>query len=457
MLRFMRLVEQTFCFFAINVFLTAYFALPLKLEGVTLGAGEQNVYYTTAQAIVLVGTITLCSLNLRSVLAVAAASMLMNCFILWAAFSVAWSIAPLVSMRRVVTLATATGFAYYLVATRPVASIIRMIAAACVIAAIASAVTVLTMPEIGLMRGNELVSPDLVGAWSGVFTHKSQLGINMVLGAQTCAWIAMAQPKRRWLAGAGGLVCVALAFQAHSATAEIGVLAIPILVLGLHALRLPGLVVLWAGFAAMAFCFIVAGFAYFFFSDLMQMIGKDASLTGRVPLWSELISLAGSRILGGYGYMAFFVAGNPDMDMVQRAVGWNAPEAHQAYIDLALELGAPGVILAVALLARTIWLASVALRAGTPPWASLAAIVAMTLAATGMVESVLLRAGDIYVMLLALLYAALRAPEMQCAMSPGKVVLVGPRPGATQVARLPSTAQTRSARFTSRPEVNPHV
>ena len=80
MLRLTRLVEQTFCFFAVNVFLTAYFALPLKLEGTSLGPGDQNVYYTTAQAIVLLSTLTLCSLNLRSVLAVTAASMLMNCF-----------------------------------------------------------------------------------------------------------------------------------------------------------------------------------------------------------------------------------------------------------------------------------------------------------------------------------------------------------------------------------------
>ena len=457
MLRLTRLLEQTFCFFAINVFLTAYFALPLKLEGASLGAGDQNVYYTTAQALVLVGTLTLCTLNLRSVLTVTAASMLMNCFILWAAFSVAWSIAPLVSMRRVVTLATAAGFAYYLVATRPMASIIGMIALACVIAAVASALTVLTMPEIGLMSGSEVVSPDLVGAWSGVFTHKNQLGVNMVLGAQSCAWIAMTQPKRRWLASVGGLTCVVIAFQAHSTTAEIGVLAIPVLVLGLRALRLPGLVVLWAGFAMMAFCFIVTVLAYFFFSDLMRMIGKDASLTGRLPLWSELIPLAGSHILQGYGYMAFFVADNPDMDMVQRAIGWNAPEAHQAYLDLALELGAPGVVLAIALLARTIWLAMAALRAGTPAWASLAAVVSLTLAATGMVESVLLRAGNIYVMLLALFYAALRAPAAQDAVSPGKVVSIGGIPGATQVVKLPTAMQTRSARFTSRPETDTHV
>ncbi len=457
MLRLTRLVEQTFCFFAINVFLTAYFALPLKLEGASLGAGDQNVYYTTAQAVVLFGTITLCSLNLRSVLTVAAASTLMNCFILWAAFSVAWSVAPFVSMRRVVTLAAASGFAYYLVATKPMASIIGTIAMACVIAAIASAVTVLIMPEIGLMGRNEVESPDLVGAWNGVFTHKNQLGVNMVLGAQSCAWIAMTQPKRRWLASAGGLICVAIAFQARSATAEIGVLAIPVLVLGLRALRLPGLLFLWAGFAVMAFCLLVTGVAYLFFSDLTQMIGKDASLTGRLPLWSELIPLAGSRIVQGYGYMAFFVAGNPDMDMVQRAIGWDAPEAHQAYLDLALELGAPGVVLAVALLARTIWLALAALRAGTPSWASLAAVVSLTLAATSMVESVLLRAGNIYVMLLALFYAALRAPAAQDAVPWGEVVSIGRMPGATQVVRLPNAMQTRSARFTSRPEADTHV
>ena len=401
------LAERAFCFFAINALMSAYVALPLKFGGETLASGDQNLYYTFSQLIVMFGAAALCLLNPGPVLAVARRASLMNAIILLAILSAAWSVAPMISLRRSISIAVATSFAYYLLASRPMESIIRMIALACVIAAVASAVTALALPQVGIMTGDEIRSPELIGAWSGVFTHKNELGVTMMLGTQTCAWLALANPQRRLRYLAGALVCFAVVLQTRSATAQVGSLAIPLIFAGVRVMRLPGLALLWAAFGIVAAGLLAVLLGVMFLGDITSALGKDPSLTGRMPLWSALIGLAGSHILQGWGYMAFFTPENPEVDLIHRAIGWDAPEAHQGYLDIVLQLGLPGLILAVALIVRTLALALAAVRAATPPWATLAVVVVLTLAITSTVETVLLRAGNIYSLVLPLLYAGL--------------------------------------------------
>jgi O-antigen ligase len=76
-------------------------------------------------------------------------------------------------------------------------------------------------------------------------------------------------------------------------------------------------------------------------------LGRDArtsnpeSLTGRVPLWNELLEMsAGHRTLG-YGYGGFWI---PDrIDEVSKDQGWGVSAAHSAYLDMLLALGPLGV------------------------------------------------------------------------------------------------------------------
>ena len=428
----MAVSERAFCFFAINALMSAYVALPLKFGGETLSSGEQNLYYTVAQAVVLLGVAGLCLLNPGPVLAVASRAGAMNAFILLAICSAAWSVDPIISLRRAVTITVAASFAYYLLATRPMDAILRSIALSCVIAAVASAVIAVAFPQAGIMAGDPVLSPELIGAWSGVFTHKNELGVTMMLGTQCCAWLALNQQSRRLPCFAGALLCFAVVLQTRSATAEIGSIAVPFIFAGLRVMRLPGLTLLWAAFGIVAACLLAALLGAVFLDDITGAIGKDASLTGRIPLWSALISLADGRFLQGYGYMAFFTPENPEVELVHRAIGWDAPEAHQGYLDIYLQLGLPGLALAIVLVVRTVALALAAVRAGGPAWGSLAVVVMLTLAVTSTVETVLLRAGNIYSLMVPLFYAGLQASQAPAAIAATR------RPGAATAAAGPA-------------------
>lgn len=87
---------------------------------------------------------------------------------------------------------------------------------------------------------------------------------------------------------------------------------------------------------------------------MLDLTGKDATLTGRTDLWQRAVLLISERPLLGVGYQAFWVQGNSEaealwaMFMIKARSGFNF---HNTYISNAVEIGILGVALQVSLLA----------------------------------------------------------------------------------------------------------
>jgi len=72
-----------------------------------------------------------------------------------------------------------------------------------------------------------------------------------------------------------------------------------------------------------------------------------ATLTGRTELWQQLLEYAAQRPLAGFGYGAFWTADRSELiSWTQR---WEIGEAHSAYLDLLLNVGAVGALTLTAL------------------------------------------------------------------------------------------------------------
>ena len=396
-------IEKAFCFVALLTFLGAYTSIPLRLQGIDLQGGESSLYNFAANSVVLAGIVILASLRWRDFVFVARHGGAINLFLLLGLVSVLWSYAPAISARRWVPLLMGVAFAYYLVASYPIERIIRLSAAALAAALIASTAVALAFPSLGVMS-----EAHLAGAWCGVFGHKSSLGFATVLGVMCFGWLWRHEPRRRLLYTLALMLCLFLAVMSRSKTAQMAIIIIISFAVFLPALRWPGIVRIWAIYGmilvGVAFCMILL----LFFGDIMEALGKDASLTGRVPVWKSALEIAAERPFGGYGYNAFFVAGNPDVQDVWRSSGWEMWGAHNNSVQLLLDLGVPGLVLAVWAVVEIVWRSLRAWITDAVPWASFAAIFAITAAALTFVEDSLFRTGDIQVVLFVAIVAALR-------------------------------------------------
>ena len=78
--------------------------------------------------------------------------------------------------------------------------------------------------------------------------------------------------------------------------------------------------------------------------------GLDALVTmnGRLPVWKECIGYLAQHPLLGYGYGAFWT--EPRVWEISEIAGWIMPNAHNGYLDMALELGLIGSALFIAIL-----------------------------------------------------------------------------------------------------------
>nr|WP_245218840.1 O-antigen ligase family protein [Rubellimicrobium aerolatum] len=94
-----------------------------------------------------------------------------------------------------------------------------------------------------------------------------------------------------------------------------------------------------------------------FLLPMLEALGKDATLTGRVPLWDLVDEEIGRHLLLGFGYQGFWTEGNVAAWNIWSLVGWQAPHSHNGYRETLLSFGLLGLVLLAVLLA-------VALRQG---------------------------------------------------------------------------------------------
>jgi O-antigen ligase len=90
-------------------------------------------------------------------------------------------------------------------------------------------------------------------------------------------------------------------------------------------------------------------------SPLLKALDKSSTLTGRTGIWHEVILLASQRPIVGWGWISYWVPGLYPFD--NRAFelgGIHYLQAHDAWLDLWLQLGVLGLIVFAALAISTL-------------------------------------------------------------------------------------------------------
>lgn len=270
------------------------------------------------------------------------------------ALSFAWSIDPGLTQRRSFAIIMTTAAGVFVGTRYSWRILIRALAATWFILAITSFLVGALSPSFG--RDLEIHA----GAWKGLFFEKNQLGGHMARAALFGAFlIIMDRSYRLYWAGLVGLSCL-LVLLSTSVTALLG-LVIGLGVLGVAAIMkrgiATGLIVTWLGAVVGAAGLI----ALVFFPELVvQALGRDLTLTGRTDIWATLMDFIAERPALGYGYGAFWDAGSNPGNWVRELLQWDAPTAHNGWIEVTLALGLVGLALLAFDFVLTLWRAILA-------------------------------------------------------------------------------------------------
>lgn len=194
-------------------------------------------------------------------------------------------------------------------------------------------------------------------SWSqmyhGVATHKNSLGIICVVGGLVLL-VSMLQDLRerkdsfdKVRFGLDSLIMsmiLYLLWMSDSKTSQMcflsGTLLLTVFSFVLSLMKRPGLMLIGLFASALAY------YASINLSSILELVGRNATLTGRTGLWATVISMSNNEILGT-GYRSFW-SGERLIELWQS--GFELKQAHNGYIEVYINLG----ILGLSALAATI-------------------------------------------------------------------------------------------------------
>ncbi|UTX52768.1 O-antigen ligase family protein [Leucobacter aridicollis] len=99
----------------------------------------------------------------------------------------------------------------------------------------------------------------------------------------------------------------------------------------------------------------IAGVALFARTWVFSLLGKSSDLTGRVDTWEGVISLAQQRPWFGWGWISYWAPWVEPFKSLDVQGGIQVMSAHNAWLDVWLQLGIAGLLLFVPLVALTLW------------------------------------------------------------------------------------------------------
>jgi len=279
-------------------------------------------------------------------------------FVALAVASVAWSIDPSLSLRRLIRMGTivlaCAAFVLMGWHARRFQNVVRPVLT---VVLLASIVFGLIFPSLAI---HQQTSAELIGAWRGLANHKNGLG------ALSC--IALIFWFHAWLtrevkllpALAGGAVAAACLVLSRSSTSLAATVFVMVFLVALlrspHGLRpyVPYLVaMLIATFLiyALAILNLIPGQGTLM-APITAFTGRDMSLTGRTEIWAVLSEHIRYRPFLGTGYAAYWtagpVAGTESYAFVWRMGSFYPGSAHNGYLEIVNDLGWTGLVCLIA-------------------------------------------------------------------------------------------------------------
>lgn len=279
-------------------------------------------------------------------------------FVVLAIASIAWSIDPSLSARRLLRMATIilACIAFVLAGwhAQRYQHVVRSTLTALLLGSIFFG---LAVPTLAI---HTETAPELLGAWRGLANHKNGLGAlaSIALLFWFHAWLT--REVKPWPALAGGVIALTCLLLSRSSTALVvslfGMGLLLVLLRSPQGLRpyIPYLVGTLAAtllLYALVLLNLIPGLGTLM-SPIAALTGKDMTFTGRTQIWAILAEHIRLRPLLGTGYAAYWVAvptvGTESYEFVLRMATFYPGSAHNGYLEIVNDLGWVGLLCLIA-------------------------------------------------------------------------------------------------------------
>jgi len=278
-------------------------------------------------------------------------------FLLYCFVSIVWSDFPFVAFKRwTKVLGHPVMVLILFTEPDPAQALIRLMKRCAYVIVPVSILFIKYYPELG--RGFELWSGAPTN--TGITTNKNALGCDcLILGFFFFWHLLQIQRTERGKARrnelfltVGFLVAISwLLSMASSSTSLVslllGVLTVAWLGRRFVNKRLIGTYII----AGLAIC-LVLQWAFGISDRVIELLGKNPTLTDRTVLWNELLTFKVNPLLGT-GFESFWLGGR--REALWEEHWWHPNEAHNGYLETYLNLGLIGLFLLIGMLIATFW------------------------------------------------------------------------------------------------------
>ncbi|MFT7475353.1 MAG: exopolysaccharide production protein ExoQ [Verrucomicrobiales bacterium] len=335
------------------------FSLPMdwflsRGDGVVQGGPITQLTFLTFFGVALLGL----NGNWHIALAAAGREPLMPMLLGFALVTSLWSTLPGTTFSTVAVLCFTYVIAIYMAVRFSLEEVLYLAGIALALGILLNFTFIFVFPDAGV----RVTAGDDVATWTGVFKSKNSLGRIATISALVFAMNA--RIRHSWIVWPSFAILAALqvlgSASATSLAAIVGIAALWFGFLGFRARKTlygASLVMMITVFTTIT---VVAATNL---AGVTALVGREATLTGRLPLWQDSIRYGISeRFWSGHGWAAFWTGGGADFEVILRA-RFVAPHAHNAFIDAWLQ-GGPLPAIALALIyARGLFWAARNIRA----------------------------------------------------------------------------------------------
>lgn len=254
-----------------------------------------------------------------------------------AIFSISWSYEPNLTISRTIGLIGTTMFSVYLASRYSLKEQLHLLGWTFGIAIIMSILFAVGLPKFGKMGGVH------VGALRGIYNHKNVLGKIMAASAIVFLLLIQRAKKSNWLlwCGFGSSILLIILSQASSPLLNLIILIVALFLFRILRWRSDFMITILLGIS------IISTILYILVSTNAEAIaglfGKDLTLTGRTTFWPLILDRISQHPWLGYGFGAFWAGLDGPSDYIWYASTFKAPNSHNGYLDLCLELGLVGL------------------------------------------------------------------------------------------------------------------